>query len=75
MKTISPAARRLRELRKAKGLSLRKLASETGISFGYICDMENGRAPVQGMAYYTSMRFCKVLAVDIHVLMSDEEDV
>ncbi|OPY64128.1 MAG: DNA-binding transcriptional repressor PuuR [Pelotomaculum sp. PtaU1.Bin065] len=33
----------LRDLRRKKGLSLRRLARETDLSHGFICDIEHGR--------------------------------
>lgn len=33
----------IRERRQAKGWSLRKLAQESGVSFGYIASMERGK--------------------------------
>ena len=35
--------RRMRELRLAKGLSLRAMAALTGFSASYLCDLEKGR--------------------------------
>lgn len=34
---------KLQQLRKQRGYSLRKLAKKTGLSHGFICDIEHGR--------------------------------
>lgn len=35
---------RLRELRTHQGCSLRQLAKKTGLSHGFLCDLEHGRS-------------------------------
>lgn len=34
---------KLHQLRKQRGYSLRELAKKTGLSHGFICDIEHGR--------------------------------
>lgn len=37
-------ANKIQKVREDRGLSLRELADEAGISFGYLSDIENGKA-------------------------------
>jgi HTH-type transcriptional regulator, competence development regulator len=48
---------RLRQLRRAKGLTLRQLAEATGVDFTYLSKLENGR-----MAYSPSAEMVRKLA-------------
>lgn len=74
-RTISPAARRLRELRKAKGLSLRKMAIATGITYGYLWQLEVGEVSLGAVQYWRVKKIAASLDVDVEVLMEGAESV
>jgi len=49
----------LRQLRKSRGITLRALATKTGLSFSYISKIENGRIPPP--AANTIVKICNIL--------------
>ncbi|MCO7126018.1 helix-turn-helix domain-containing protein [Sporolactobacillus shoreicorticis] len=54
--------KRLRDIRKAKGLSAKQIADEMGIKPPYISDLELGK---KGMTINTLERICGVLDVSL----------
>lgn len=54
---------RIRELRHAKGLTLRQLADETQMSIGFLSDCENGRSNL-------SIASCQTIAAALGVTVS-----
>ena len=60
---------RVRELRKAKGLTLRQLAPQVGVGFAYLSRVETGK---QTYGDYPSEALIRRLAV---ALDADEEDL
>lgn len=61
---------RLRELRERKALSLRELASRSGVNYNAIWRIEVGRTGAQPR---TIRRLAEALGVEPHELMKGEE--
>ena len=60
---ISPAARRLRELRKAKGWTQQQLADKAGVSRTTVRWVERGRLDLEGCHLRTIRKLCRALTV------------
>jgi transcriptional regulator with XRE-family HTH domain len=58
----------LRELRRAKGISQRRLAASVGVDFSYISKVENDRLPPP--AADTIVRICEALEAEATSLLS-----
>jgi transcriptional regulator with XRE-family HTH domain len=63
--------KRLREIRQSKKLTLEKLAKLTGLSKGYLSDIENSDEPPP---VYTLSRISKALGIDIVDLFAKTAD-
>ena len=63
--------KRIKELRQRKGISLRQLAHQTGLSAYYISQVERGKA---NPSMATMKRITDVLAIPLKVLLTDTED-
>lgn len=60
---------KIRSLRKAKGLSLEKLAAQTGCTKGYLCEIEHGNSPRPSAKLLASI--ANALDVSIEFLLND----
>lgn len=58
----------LKELRKAKGLSLRQIAPKLDISFSYYSDIENGN---RNPSIELAMRMADFFKIDLAILLTD----
>lgn len=70
MSKINPVT--LRVLRERSGYSLRELADRTGLSFGYLADIESGR---RKPPYTTTQKIADGLGVPVASLIIPEEKV
>lgn len=66
----SEVIRRLRDLRRAKGMSAQDVANVTGISRSTIANMEIGRKV--SLDVDEAAAICSALGVDLRVVLSDE---
>lgn len=60
---------RLRAIRQAKGLTQKELADKLGMSYTYLCNLENGKVNV---SLTTLRRLAKALKVRVLDLVADE---
>ncbi len=67
--TVSSLGRKLRELRKEKGLTLDELAQQTGSSKSYVWELEN--KPVSRPSGEKIARFAQVLGVTPEYLVDE----
>jgi transcriptional regulator with XRE-family HTH domain len=58
----------LKELRKAKGLSVRQIAPLIGASFSHYSDIENGR---RNPSIELSMTLAEFFEIDLAILLKD----
>lgn len=63
---------KLRELRKAKGLTLQALADKSGLVKSYVWDIENGNAPSPSLN--TGFGLADALGVPLYHLVGREEN-
>lgn len=61
---------RLRELRKAKGLTLRELSDEVGSSFGGLGNIENGR---RNLSLSLAVKLADCFDVSVDYLIEHEK--
>jgi transcriptional regulator with XRE-family HTH domain len=64
-------AKRIRSLRKSRGVSLHYLAERTGISAGYLSEVERGLSEISGMKL---ARVAEHLSVSTDYLLSGREE-
>lgn len=60
----------IRQIRRQNNLSLRGLADRAGMSYTYLCNVENGKADP---SLSTLQNLAKALGVTLIELLSDEE--
>lgn len=60
---------RLKALRQARGLTQKRLADKLGMSYTYLCNLENGKVNV---SLTTLRRLAKALKVRVADLVADE---
>lgn len=61
----------IRSKRKELGLSINQLASDTGLSLGYLSDLENGK--VNNPTLKTLFKLAEILETDLNTLVYGEE--
>lgn len=61
---------KLKAIRLSKNLTLKELAEKSKLAYGYISDLENGKA--KNPSLNTITRLARALEVDISELLSNE---